>query len=133
MDANFSSILNADSILEGIISLMQTIFEMLDSVTDAVIQFYDGLKDFNTTVMGMSTSPDASMGLPVMEAIGVVRYLVGDTVFYIMYICVLFGCLATILKLVVLLVEAKDMIIDQTKAGTSSVSLVSGLLRKLIH
>ena len=85
---------------ESIINVVNLIFGAFVDVYDALDEFYNMLKDFNSTVIAMTKNPSTNTGLPVAESIGVFRYLVGDVAFYVIYMLILFGCLFTIYKLV---------------------------------
>lgn len=115
----------------GIIEIVQLILDALVSVYEALDEFYHMLKDFNDTIIAMTRDPSANTGLPVVEAIGVFRYLVGDVAFYAIYIAILIGCLFTIYKLVCLIMEAYHALKEQVAAGSYSGGHLAGLFTKL--
>ncbi len=108
------------------------IVEMIGSILDALLTFYAMLNDFDDTIVGMTKDCGTSefTGMPIMDAIGMIRYLVGDVVFYMMYAGILIGCLFVVYKLVVLLYEAIDSLVV-TVTGTSCGSYFNKLVDKL--
>ena len=116
---------------ESIINVVNLIFGAFVDVYDALDEFYNMLKDFNSTVIAMTKNPSTNTGLPVAESIGVFRYLVGDVAFYVIYMLILFGCLFTIYKLVCLLIEGFHALKEQVSAGSYSGTHLAGLLTKL--
>ena len=71
--------------------------------------------------------------MPILESVGLYRYLMGDPVFYMTYILVLAGCLFTIYKLVLLLIAAfKQMKDNITGEGKTSAGLLS-FVEKIFH
>ena len=130
MNFDLSSIESGNNIIQWLIDVVKLIFDMFQSIAEALFTFYDMLKDFNANLTQLSTDPAFGSGLPVIQAIGVVRYLVGDVIFYFLYMVILFGCLATILRLVLLLVEAYDAMIEQIKGKSGSTGVIAKLLSK---
>ena len=115
----------------AIISVVQLILDALVNVHDALLEFYNMLRSFNETIVQMTLDPSANTGLPVIQSIGVFRYLVGDLAFYVIYMVVLFGCLFTIYKLVCLIMEAWHAIKEQASAGSYSGNHLASLLSQL--
>lgn len=76
----------------------------------------------------MSTEFD---GLPVNKAIATVHYVVGDVIFYLLYMLILFGCLFTIYKLIWLIIDCVINFITQLKGGTLNPVSFSSLIGKL--
>lgn len=130
MNFDFSAAEGLGSVLERVIAIINIIFDMLENLCDAMNTFYEMLKEFNSQINLMVYDPAAGSGLPIIEAIGVVRYLVGDTVFYTIYLVILFGCLSTIYRLIVLAIEAKDAIVEQVKGGASGSGLIASIISK---
>lgn len=119
-----------EGIANAIIEVVWLIFDAFANVYDALNEFYNMLKDFNDMIITMTKNPSSSTGLPVVEAIGVFRYLVGHLTFYVIYMAVLFGCLFTIYKLVCLLLEAFHALKEQTTAGSYSSNALIEMLTK---
>lgn len=119
-----------EDIATAIIEVVTLIFDAFVNVHDALNEFYNMLKDFNDTVITMTKDPSANTGLPVVESIGVFRYLVGDVAFYVIYMVVLFGCLFTIYKLVCLLIEGFHALKEQVTAGSYSGNALVEMLTK---
>lgn len=116
-----------------IASFFQTVLDMITSVLSALQTLYTTLQDFDNMIINMTDTNGSSQfsGMPVVEAIGTFRYLVGDVAFYMIYLTVLFGCLWTIYVLVTKLYEAMDALISQV-TGYSVKENLSSLLTKLI-
>ncbi len=114
------------------VEFFEDIIEMIGSVLDALLTFYTMLDDFDQTIVGMTEDCGTSefSGMPIMDAIGMIRYLVGDVVFYMMYAGILIGCLFVVYKLVVLLYEAIDSLVESV-TGTSCTSFFNSLVNKL--
>ena len=102
MDPNDLLIGSTLDIPGKIVSFFQTILDMITSVISALQTLYTTLQDFDTMIVDMADTNGSSQfsGMPVVEAIGTFRYLVGDVAFYMIYLTVLFGCLWTIYVLV---------------------------------
>lgn len=115
----------------AITNVVGLILDAFVNVFEALNEFYNMLKDFNNTVVAITKDPSTGTGLPVVDAIGVFRYLVGDVAFYVIYMVVLFGCLFTIYKLVCLIIEGYHALKEQTSAGSYSASHLTGLLSKI--
>lgn len=120
-----------DDVKSAVSNVVGLILDAFVNVFNALDEFYNILKDFNTTVVAITKDPSTGTGLPVVEAIGVFRYLVGDGAFYVIYMVVLFGCLFTIYKLVCLIIEGYHALKEQTSAGSYSASHLTGLLSKI--
>ena len=120
-----------DDVKSAITNVVGLILDAFVNVFDALNEFYNMLKDFNNTVVAITKDPSTGTGLPVVDAIGVFRYLVGDVAFYVIYMVVLFGCLFTIYKLVCLIIEGYHALKEQTSAGSYSASHLTGLLGKI--
>ena len=115
-----------------IASFFQSILDMITSVISALQTLYTTLQDFDSMIVDMADTNGSSQfsGMPVVEAIGTFRYLVGDVAFYMIYLTVLFGCLWTIYVLVTKLYEAIDALISQI-TGYSVKEHLSALLFQL--
>lgn len=120
-------------VVSSIVSIIAAIMQAFVDVHDALNEFLSMLKEFNQKIVAMSLNPNADVGLPVVEAIGTFRYLVGDVAFYVIYMCVLFGCLFTIYKLVCLLVEAWHALKEQASAGSYSASAIGSIITKFFR
>ena len=120
-----------EDVFSGVTNVVGLIFDAFVNVHDSLNEFYNMLKDFNNTVIAITKDPSTGTGLPVVESIGVFRYLVGDRAFFVIYMVILFGCLFTIYKLVCLIVEAFHALKEQASAGSYSASHLTGLLNKI--
>lgn len=123
------------SLLENIGNFFDFIFTFFGNIVSALTNFYSTLIEINKYVieLGDSAKSGITNGLPILDSVGLYRYLMGEPVFYFTYILVLFGCLFTIFKLVLLLIKAfKQMKESITGSGKTKASLISGLA-KIFH
>ena len=121
------------NILESITSFFSFIFTFIENVVTAMTNFYDTLVEVNTYIIDLGNSAQSGItgGMPILETVGLYRYLMGDPVFYMTYILVVTGCLFTIYKLVMLFIKAfKEMRDSITGNGKTSIGLV-GFLSKI--
>lgn len=119
-------------ILETIISFIQFLYQLFVDLVEAVINFYDALFEINSYLNSLILSAqDGNIaGMPILEAVGLYRYLATDVIFYLTYMLVLSGCLFTIYKLICLLIVAfKEFKSSVTAGGVTS----SGLLGKVVQ
>ena len=123
---------NITNIPNKIVEIVALILSAFSEVSSALQDFYNTLLELKDTILGMVVDPSSGSGLPVYEAIGLVRYLVGDVIFHIIYIIVLIGCLATIYKLVCLLMEGWNALKEQVSAGSYSGNALSSIISKFI-
>lgn len=110
------------------------IMDMIASVISSLYDFYYLLQDFDDRIVAMTNSCGSSefTGMPIVDAIGTFRYMVGDVAFMMIYFSILFGCLLTIYKLVVLLIEALKELKTTSTGGVSSGRL-AGMLRGIFR
>lgn len=89
-------------LIADLVNGLQSMLYGISIVTDIIDNMITGIQNDNIE------------GIPVLEAIGVYRYLVGDVVFYLTYLMLLFGVCFTIIKLVLLIksVWSKSMSIS---------------------
>ena len=101
---------------------------------EALKDFIDELESFKDQLITMSEA--AANGemydLPIYQSIGMVRYVIGETAFRLMYVMIAFGCLMTIFQIVMLLYQAWKNV-TKSATGTASTSLVSTIGTKLIN
>lgn len=132
MDFTQIEVDNITHLPEIIKEVVTMILSTLTEVASALKDFYTTLVEMKDLIFGLVVDPSSGAGLPVPEAIGLVRYLVGDVIFHIIYIVVLIGCLATIYKLVCLLVEGWNAIKEQVSAGSYSGNALANIISKFI-
>lgn len=116
------------SVLSGITSFFDFIFTFIGNIVSAMRNFYSTLVEINAYVIDLGNSAQSGItnGLPVLETVGLYRYLMGDAVFYMTYILVVTGCLFTIYKLVLLFIKTfKEMNSTITGNGKTSAGLLS--------
>lgn len=123
--------------LEGFGNIFDAAQELFQGILDALVSIFVALQDFNTMlgdfdyrIQQMTSSCGSSefTGMPIVDAIGTFRYLVGDLAFYMIYITVLIGCLLTIYKLVVLIFDAISSLLENITGGASK-----GALGRLVN
>ena len=123
---------NITQIPNKIIEIVGLILSAFNEVASALQDFYNTLVELKDLILGMVVDPSSGSGLPVYEAIGMVRYLVGDVIFHVIYIVILIGCLTTIYKLVCLLMEGWNALKEQVSAGSYSGNALSSIISKFI-
>lgn len=123
------------SILDNIGKFLDFIFTFFSNIVSALSNFYGTLNEINNYVieLGDSAKSGITNGIPILDSVGLYRYLMGDPVFYFTYILVLSGCLFTIYKLVLLLIKTfkqlKDNINNAGKTKNGIVFLLSKYLK----
>lgn len=94
-----------DNIFTNIRDTVNTLFATIKGATNAVVQTYNQIKSFRDVIKNMistmsSGSSGSETGVPVTEAVGTIRYCIGDNLFYAIYLSIIFGLLFTLTKLV---------------------------------
>lgn len=114
-------------------NFFQEFIDMIATAIQALQSFYDTLNTFDKRIVAMVDNCGASEfdGMPVVKAIATYHYVVGDVVFYLIYIVVLLGCLWTIFKIVLLIYKYVRDFISQLSGGVVSSAQFSSLLTKL--
>lgn len=114
-------------------NFFQEFIDMIATAIKALQSFYDTLDKFDKRIVAMVDNCGASEfdGMPVVKAIATYHYVVGDVVFYLIYIVVLLGCLWTIFKIVLLIYKYVRDFISQLSGGVVSSAQFSSLLTKL--
>lgn len=117
-----------------LVEFFQEVVDMITSVYESLCTFLGMLNDFDETIVAMTESCGTSefVGMPIVDSIGMFRYLVGDIAFMMIYFSILIGCLFTIYKLVVLLFEGLDALSLQAY-GVTSKNLFSNLVGKILN
>ena len=123
---------NITNIPNKIVEIVALILSAFSEVASALQDFYNTLLELKDTILGMVVDPSSGSGLPVYESIGLVRYLVGDVIFHVIYIIVLIGCLATLYKLVCLLMEGWNALKEQVSAGSYGGNALSSIFSKFL-
>lgn len=116
--------------------LLQFFNDFIDMVVTAITAlktFHDMLDEFDQRIVAMVDNCGSTefSGLPVNKAIATYHYAVGDVVFYLMYMVILFGCLFTIYKIVLLIFKAVRNMLKQLTGGSISSVGFSGIISKL--
>lgn len=113
-------------------SVWDDAIEMISSSFDALQDFRTMLEEFDESIVAMTESCGGSAtGLPITDSIALFRYLVGDLAFMMIYFTVLVGCFFVIYKLVVLVYNGFDSMVNTT-TGASSKNMLYNLLSKFI-
>lgn len=117
-------------------SIMDFFGEVLDSVGsayDSIFMFYNMLEEFDNRIVAMIDNCGSSEfdGMPINKAIATFHYVVGDTIFYLIYLVVLFGCLWTVYKIVLVIYEYFKKYISQLSGGVNSKGQLSNMLSRL--
>jgi len=105
------------------------------SVINAMQDLYNQLDDFNNDLVTMSEAArnGKMYGLPIYQSIGMIRYLIGDMAFKVIYLIVVLGCLFTITQIIIYIIQILVNIIwhaNQTAAGYSLKTKLGSLLVK---
>lgn len=116
-----------------VVDFWTEVVDMLSSVYESLCTFLGMLKDFDETIVAMTESCGTSefVGMPIVDSIGMFRYLVGDVAFMMIYFTILIGCLFTVYKLVILLLDGLDALSLQAY-GVTSKNMLSNLVGKII-
>lgn len=116
-----------------LLDFFQNFIDMITTAIVALKSFYDMLDEFDQRVVAMVDNCGATEfdGLPVVEAISTFHYVVGDVIFYLIYLVVLFGCLWTIFKLVLLIYAKVKEFMSQLTSGVTSKAQFSTVLTKI--
>ena len=89
-------------IFEQIGQTINNLFAVVKGTLTALSQTQKQLDNFGNTIQGMidnMSSGTSDTGIPITEAIGTIRYCVGDPIYFTMYLIILFGVLFTVVKL----------------------------------
>lgn len=118
---------------QGILDNFLTLLDMIKNALTGLSMFYNLLKEFDDKVVAMvdNCGTNEFDGLPVVKAIATFHYVVGDIIFYLIYLVILFGCLWTIYKIVVLMYNLAKMLFNQLSNGVSSKGQLTSLLSKV--
>lgn len=116
-----------------IVDFFENIINAFASSVFALKDFIDELEEFKNQLISMSNAAanGEMYNLPIYQSIGMVRYVIGETAFRLMYVIIAFGCLMTIFQIVMLLYQAWKNV-TQTSNATNSTSVLSTIGTKLI-
>lgn len=114
-----------DKLLSGLSKIFDIIWQIIGSIVNAIEMLYKSLINITAWIDNLIDGIISGNidNLPVLEAIGTYRYLVGDLIFYLTYMLIVTGCLFTIYKLVILIYS------EITKMRSSM--LFGGILTKM--
>ena len=106
-------------------NLLEMIFTLGWDIIEGLHFMLKGLRNVTKIIDGIviGIKNNNVQGIPVLHAIELYHYLVGDIVFYMTYLMILFGVTFTIIKLVLLI---KKVISDYLTLGQG------GLFNKLV-
>lgn len=123
-----------NNIIDVISKIIDLVFSIISGVLTALVNFYQTLINVNDymSVLVDSCKNNNAGSLPLIDIIGLYRFIVTDPVFYMTYMLVLVGCFFTIYKLIVLLIQGYTMIRDGVSVGKNTkVSFLEYLKRKI--
>lgn len=114
---NFSNL--GQTIIEIITGIIDMFFSIIYGLVSALTAFYDLLVNVNAYVVALCVScKNGNLeGLPLINIIGLYRYIVTDPVFLMTYLLILTGCFFTIYKLIILLIKTYSMIKNGVSTG----------------
>lgn len=121
----------------NIFSIFSYFFKLIGSIIGnigkVVVIIYNLFVSLNTYISSMvdGISQGNYEGIPILQAVGGYRYLVGDFAFILTYSIIMIGCAMTIFKLITLILNRfHDMRSSASSAGSGTLS-VAGMLAKL--
>ena len=125
-----------DAIENGLSTLGDFFSDLADVVTSAIealVMFCNMLDEIDARVVAMTDSCGTAefAGMPINEAISTFRYACGDVIFYLLYLSILFGCLWTIWKLVLLIFKGLQSMWGSN--GTFSKTGFTSVFQKLFN
>lgn len=112
----------------GITEFFSELIECIGAAITALTTFTTLLEEFDARIVAMTENCGSTEfeGMPINMAIATFRYCVGDIIFYLFYCIIVFGCLFTIYKIVVVIYQfLKDYLGNLTSDMSSSGGLVS--------
>lgn len=121
--------------INDIIGYITDIFDGLLSAAEALFEFENKLVEFDNYILSMVEAARGGTvnGLPINQAIGTFRYLVGDLAFSMFYFLILFGCMFTIWHLCMLIWNSVSDLKNQAAGGGTSLAGFAGMLGKLFR
>ena len=89
----------------SLLDFFQNIIDSIVSAFTGLAMFYNMLIEFDERIVAMIDNCGSKEfdGLPINEAIATFHYVVGDIIFYLIYLVVLYGCLWTVYKIVLII------------------------------
>ncbi len=119
-------------------SLLDFFGEIVNSIVSAfegLAMFYSMLVEFDNRIVAMidNCGTNEFGGMPINKAIATFHYVVGDIIFYLIYLVVLFGCLWTVYKIVLVIYNYLKMYVSQLSDGVSSKGQMTNVLTKLFR
>ena len=120
-------------LLQGISNFLSFLFTFLGNILEAMSNFYTTLLEINSYVIELGDSAQSGItgGLPILESVGLYRYLMGDPVFYMTYILVVIGCAFTIFKLVLLILVGYEKFKKLIDKDAKTPAAILTMLKKL--
>ena len=119
------------NLISGIIDIF---FSVISGLFSALVGFYDLLVNTNAYVILLceSCKNNNFNSLPLIDIIGLYRYIVTDPVFLMTYVLILTGCFFTIYKLIILLIKMFSMMKNGVQVGKNTkVSFLEHLKNKI--
>lgn len=127
-----------NDLANAVTSLLDFFGEIVNSIVsafDGLAMFYYMLIEFDERIVSMidNCGSDEFSGMPINKAIATFHYVVGDVIFYLIYLVVLFGCLWTVYKIVLVIYNYLKMYVSQLSDGASSKGQMTNVLTKLFR
>lgn len=122
------------TIIGMITGIIDMFFSIIAGLVSALTAFYDMLVNINAYVLLLceSCKNNNVNSIPLIDIIGLYRYIVTDPVFLMTYILVLTGCFFTIYKLIILLIKVFTMMKNGVLVGKNTkISFLDYLKRKI--
>lgn len=114
--------------IQWISNIFTNLFNLMDTIIKGLNEFKNGITELISLLQRVIDGIKVGNidGLPVLEAIGTYRYLVGDIVFHFTYFMVLMGIGFTLFKLLLMFYK-----ILQSAFNLSGTGLLNGLASKI--
>lgn len=107
------------SIIGNVGKVVLIIYNLFVSLNDYISSMVDGIAQGNYEV------------IPILQAVGAYRYLVGDFAFTLTYAIIMIGCAMTIFKLISLILNRINAMRSTAGSAGSGTVTVAGALAKL--
>lgn len=122
------------TIIDFISGIIDMFFSIIFGLYSALVGFYDLLVNVNAYIILLcqSCKNNNVNSLPLIDIIGLYRYIVTDPVFLMTYVLILSGCFFTIYKLIILLIKMFSMMKNGVQTGNNTKTSFLDLLKNKI-
>lgn len=129
-------------VVEDLVNAASSLLDFFGEIVNSIVSAFDGLAmfyymliEFDGRIVAMIDNCGSKefSGMPINKAIATFHYVVGDIIFYLIYLVVLFGCLWTVYKIVLVIYNYLKMYVSQLSDGASSKGQMTNVLTKLFR